>query len=48
VLLVAFLFVKILGADVIGDSAPKKKKKKPDATAKTAETPALETMGGSH
>ena len=48
VLLVAFLFVKILGADVIGDSAPKKKKKKPDATAKTAEVPALETMGGSH
>ena len=30
VLLVAFLFVKILGADVIGDSAPPKKKKKKD------------------
>src|SRR5919112_175176 len=44
VLLVAFLFVRLLGADVIGDSAPKKKKKKPDATAKTAEVPALETM----
>jgi ABC-type sugar transport system permease subunit len=48
VLLVAFLFVRILGADVIGDSAPKKKKKKPDATAKTAEVPGLEMMGGSH
>jgi multiple sugar transport system permease protein len=48
VLLVAFLFVKILGADVIGDSAPKKKKKKPDATAKTAGAPGLEMMGGSH
>jgi multiple sugar transport system permease protein len=48
VLLVAFLFVRILGADVIGDSAPKKKKKKPDATSKTAEVPALEAMGGSH
>ena len=35
-LLVAFLFVKLLGADVIGDSGmPKKKKKKgkDDATA---------------
>jgi ABC-type sugar transport system permease subunit len=48
VLLVAFLFVKLLGADVIGDSAPKKKKKKPDTTAKTAEVAGLEMMGGSH
>jgi ABC-type sugar transport system permease subunit len=49
VLLVAFLFVKILGADVIGDSAPKKKKKKNnDTTAKTAQAPALEMMGGAH
>jgi ABC-type sugar transport system permease subunit len=48
VLLVAYLFVKVLGADVIGDSAPKKKKKKTDTTAKTAEAPALEMMGGSH
>ncbi|HLL62173.1 MAG TPA: sugar ABC transporter permease [Propionibacteriaceae bacterium] len=48
VMLVAFLFVKLLGADVIGDSAPKKKKKKPDTTAKSAEVPALEMMGGSH
>ena len=48
VLLVAFLFVKLLGADVIGDSAPKKKKQKRDRGAKTAEVPALEMMGGSH
>jgi ABC-type sugar transport system permease subunit len=49
VLLVAFLFVKILGADVIGDSAPKKtKKKRGDKGASTAEVPALETMGGTH
>ena len=48
VLLVAFLFVKVLGADVIGDSAPKKKKKKPDATAETAAAPGLEMMGGAH
>ena len=48
VLLVAFLFVKILGADVIGDSAPKKKKKKPDTTAKTGEVAGLEMMGGAH
>jgi len=51
VLLVAFLFVKLLGADVIGDSGmPKKKKKKgdTDAGAKTGQVPALETMGGAH
>ena len=50
VLLVAYLFVRILGADVIGDSAPAKKKKKrgqPD-DAKSAQVPALETMGGAH
>jgi len=47
VLLVAFLFVKLLGADVIGDSAPKKKKKK-DKDAATANVPALEMMGGNH
>jgi len=46
VLLVAFLFVKLLGADVIGDSAPAKAKKK--RGAKTAEVPALEMMGGNH
>ena len=46
VMLVAFLFVKLLGADVSGDSAPKKKKKKTDTTSKTAGTPALEMMGG--
>ena len=49
VLLVAFLFVKLLGADVIGDSAPAKaKKKRGDRGAKTAEVPALEMMGGNH
>jgi len=49
VLLVAFIFVKLLGADVIGDSAPAKaKKKRGDRGAKTAEAPALEMMGGNH
>jgi ABC-type sugar transport system permease subunit len=52
VLAVAFVFVKLLGADVIGDSAPPKTKKKksrggPDE-AKSAEVPALEAMGGAH
>jgi ABC-type sugar transport system permease subunit len=52
VLLIAFLFVRVLGADVIGDSAPPKTKKKkrrggPDE-AKSAEVPALEAMGGAH
>ena len=50
VLLVAFVFVKVLGADVIGDSAPakKKKKKRGEPDAKSAQVPALETMGGAH
>jgi ABC-type sugar transport system permease subunit len=49
VLLVAFLFVKILGADVIGDSAPKKKKKKKgEPDAKTGQVAGLEMMGGAH
>ncbi len=51
VLLVAFLFVKVLGADVIGDSAPKKKKDKDkddDANAATAAVPGLELAGGAH
>ena len=52
VLLVAFLFVRVLGADVIGDSAPPKSKKKktrggPDE-AKTGELAPLEAMGGAH
>jgi multiple sugar transport system permease protein len=52
VLLVAFVFVRVLGADVIGDSAPPKTKKKkkrggPDE-AKSAEVPPLEAMGGAH
>jgi ABC-type sugar transport system permease subunit len=50
VLLVAYLFVKILGADVIGESAPKKKKKpkKGEPDAKTGQVPSLEMMGGAH
>jgi ABC-type sugar transport system permease subunit len=50
VLLVAFLFVRILGADVVGDSGmPKKKKKRgKDEQATTGQVPALETMGGAH
>jgi len=52
VLLVAFLFVKILGADVIGDSGmPKKKKKKKkgqdeDGDLEAQRVPGLELMGG--
>jgi len=52
VLLVAFLFVKILGADVIGDSGmPKKKKQRgggQDKPDQAATAPALEMMGGNH
>jgi ABC-type sugar transport system permease subunit len=48
VLLVAFLFVKILGADVIGDSGMPKKKKKRGKDAETAPVPGLELMGGAH
>jgi len=53
VLLVAFLFVKILGADVIGDSGmPKKKKKKKgqdeDGDLEAQRVPGLELMGGAH
>jgi len=49
VLLVAFLFVRILGADVIGDSAPPKaKKKKKGDDASTSPVPALEMTGGAH
>lgn len=51
VLLVAFLFVKILGADVIGDTGmPKKKKEKwRDRKKQGGEAaPALEMMGGAH
>ena len=53
VLLIAFLFVKVLGADVIGDSGmPKKKKQKKgrgnDDAAPAAATPGLEMVGGAH
>jgi multiple sugar transport system permease protein len=52
VLLVAFLFVKLLGADVIGDAAPggKKKSRRERKRADTVaeETSALISMGGNH
>jgi len=51
VLLVAFLFVRILGADVIGDSAPPKKKKKKDAgddEPDAVPVQGVELMGGAH
>jgi len=53
VLLIAFLFVKVLGADVIGDTGmPKKKRgKKTDAgdgAAPGAAIPGLEMAGGAH
>ena len=51
VLLVAFLFVRILGADVIGDAdVPKKKKKKKKGDEDEAGPPAtaLEMAGGAH
>jgi ABC-type sugar transport system permease subunit len=50
VLLVAFLFVRILGADVIGDSGmPKKKKKKKGEDGGPAQpVAALEQIGGAH
>ena len=49
VLLVAFLFVKVLGADVIGDTGmPKKKKDKKNKASGATAAPGLEMMGGSH
>ena len=56
VLLVAFIFVKLLGADVIGDSGmPKKKKRRGrgggvggEDTVKAQGAPALEGIGGNH
>lgn len=49
VLLVAFLFVKVLGADVIGDTGmPKKKKDKKNRASGATAAPGLEMMGGSH
>lgn len=51
VLLVAFLFVRILGADVIGETAtPKKKTKKRNRNAAVDSPPAaaLESVGGAH
>ncbi len=49
VLLVAFLFVRILGADVIGDAdVKKKKKKKGDEEPAGPPATALEMAGGAH
>jgi ABC-type sugar transport system permease subunit len=51
VLLVAFLFVRILGADVIGDAEVQKKKKKkgePPSELGMQETMAGEAIGGAH
>lgn len=48
VLLIAFLFVKVLGADVIGDTGMPKKKKDKKNKAPDAAAPGLEMMGGAH
>jgi multiple sugar transport system permease protein len=52
IVLVAYLFIKFLGADVVGDAAPARKKKKRgrrDGNAADAPAvPALEAMGGAH
>jgi ABC-type sugar transport system permease subunit len=48
VLLVAFIFVKVLGADVIGDTGMPKKKKDKKGQAPAAAAPGLEMIGGSH
>jgi multiple sugar transport system permease protein len=50
VLLVAFVFVRVLGADVIGDSGVPKKKKKKKGDEGSAGPPAtaLEMAGGAH
>ncbi|RYZ31004.1 MAG: sugar ABC transporter permease, partial [Propionibacteriaceae bacterium] len=48
VLLIAFIFVKVLGADVIGDTGMPKKKKEKKGQAPAAAAPGLEMIGGSH
>jgi multiple sugar transport system permease protein len=49
VLVVAFLFVRILGAEVIGDAdVQKKKKKKGDEEPAGPPATALEMAGGAH
>jgi ABC-type sugar transport system permease subunit len=48
VLLVAFLFVRILGADVIGDTGMPKKKKDKKGKPGDLAAPGLEMMGGAH
>jgi multiple sugar transport system permease protein len=52
VLLVAFLFVRVLGADVIGDAdaqkKTKRKKKEPPSEEAAIETAIGEGIGGAH
>jgi multiple sugar transport system permease protein len=53
VLIVAYLFVRVLGADVIGDADVQKKKKKKKKDESPPELAAQETMigeaiGGAH
>ncbi|MBA8796143.1 multiple sugar transport system permease protein [Friedmanniella endophytica] len=50
VLLVAYLFVRVLGADVIGEKAPKKKKVKKNDRNDTQAAPVsgIELAGGAH
>lgn len=52
IMLIAYLFVKLLGADVVGDAAPPKKKKRSkkrlDEGARAGSTATLEMTGGNH
>jgi ABC-type sugar transport system permease subunit len=48
VLLIAFVFVKVLGADVIGDTGMPKKKKEKKGKPGDVAAPGLEMMGGAH
>ena len=52
-MLVAYLFVKLLGADVVGDGRPPKKKKKGknrniDTEERLGSAATLEMTGGNH
>jgi multiple sugar transport system permease protein len=53
IMLIAYLFVKLLGADVVGDNAPPKKKKKRkgrsvDSGERAGSAATLEMTGGNH
>ncbi len=48
VLLVAYLFVKVLGADVIGDSVSEEEEEEEATTATQRRSPGIEMMGGAH